>query len=293
MRFAYDFNVGTGDPVLLLVFWALGACMISMALLAWLPEALLAVFAIAAIALHNLLDPVNARDLGDHAMWWNLLHQVGAFKLGPAIVIVGYPLIPWVAVMALGFAAGLLFTFDPERRQRMLVRAGFALTLIFSVSRAINQYGDPAHWSTQSSALFTVLSFLNTTKYPPSLDFLCMTLGPALLALAWLDRRQPGSANPLVVLGRAPLFYFVAHFMLAHLVVAALAFARYGSAATGFIFTPVPSMGGDRKLYPPDFGYDLWVVYAVWIAIVVALYPACRWWASAKSVSRNWWWRYL
>ncbi len=293
MRLAYDFNVGTSDPVLLLVFWALGACMIVLAALAWLPETALAVLAVAAIALHNLLDPVNARDFGDHAMWWNIVHQVGAFKLGPAFVIVGYPLIPWVAVMALGFTAGKLFTLEPERRQQLLVRAGLALTVTFIVARAINRYGDPAHWSTQSSAALTVLSFLNTTKYPPSLVFLCMTLGPALLALAWFDRRQPTATNPLVVLGRAPLFYFVAHFMLAHLVVAALAFVKYGSAATAFIFTPVPSMGGDRKLYPPDFGDDLWVVYLVWIAIVVALYPACRWWANAKATNRNWWWRYL
>lgn len=293
MRAAYDFNVGTSDPVLLLVFWGLGACMVALGALVWLPERALAAVAIATIALHNLLDPVTARSFGDHAMWWNLLHQVGAFKLGGALVIIGYPLIPWVAVMALGFTAGKLYALEPATRQRALLGAGLALSAAFVALRALNHYGDPARWATQPDAVFTALSFLNTTKYPPSLLFLCMTLGPALVALALLDRRALGAQHPLVILGRAPLFYFVAHFLLAHLVTAALAFARYGAAATHFIFTPVPSMGGSRTLYPPGFGYDLWVVYAVWIGIVLALWPACRWWAARKAASRDWWWRYL
>ena len=120
-----------------------------------------------------------------------------------------------------------------------------------------------------------------------------MTLGPALLALAWLDYRpfQPG--NPLLVFGRTPLFYFVAHFYAAHIIAKALAVVRYGRPALSFMFQPVPSMGGPRQLFPPDFGYDLWVVYVVWISIVIAMYPLCRWYSNVKARRREWWWSYL
>ena len=120
-----------------------------------------------------------------------------------------------------------------------------------------------------------------------------MTLGPALVALAWLDRASLADANPLVVLGRVPLFYFVLHFYAAHVASAALAWIRYGTAAFGFILHPVPSMGGPADLYPRGFGYDLWVAYAVWAVIVAALYPACRWWADVKRRRREWWVSYL
>jgi hypothetical protein len=142
--------------------------------------------------------------------------------------------------------------------------------------------------------MFTVLSFLNTSKYPPSLIFLLMTLGPALLGLAWLDRAPFAPTHPLVVFGRAPLFYFVAHFFAAHLVAMALAFLRYGATAWTFVRHPVPSMGGPRLLYPPDFGYDLWVAYVVWMGIVLALYPACRGVAAWKARrEKKWWVSYL
>jgi uncharacterized membrane protein len=289
MRLAYNFSVSLEYPVFLLVLWVLGACMIGLALLVWVPPRVMMIAALATIALHNLLDPIAARDLGGAAAVWNLLHQAGAFRLGQLTVIVGYPLLPWIAVMALGFASGPLFRLAPAERQRILVTAGAAATIGFTALRAWNGYGDPAPWQPQPSPVFTALSFLNTTKYPPSLIFLLMTLGPALIALAWLDRRGLNSWHPLVVLGRAPLFYFVAHFFLAHLAAALLALGRYGGAAWSFIFHPLPSMGGPRPLYPESFGYDLWVVYVVWAAIVLALYPACRRVAAWKAGRTEWW----
>ena len=148
-------------------------------------------------------------------------------------------------------------------------------------------------WSWGSSAVYTVLWFLNTTKYPPSLQFLLMTLGPALLLLLYFDRRSFSRSNPLIVFGRVPLFYFVLHFIAAHVAAFALAVLTYGSSAFTFMWQPVPSMGGAAKAFPPDFGWDLWVAYAVWIAIVVALYPLCRWFASVKERGRDWWLSYL
>jgi uncharacterized membrane protein len=170
---------------------------------------------------------------------------------------------------------------------------GIATCIGFVLLRAVNGYGDPAPWSSQPSAAFTLLSFLDASKYPPSLIFLLMTLGPALVALASLDRAQLAVSNPLVVFGRAPLFYFVAHFFLAHVAAVALAFVRYGATTWTFAFHPVPSMGGPRTLYPPDFGDDLGVAYVVWFVIVLALYPACRAVAAWKARREQWWVSYL
>ena len=293
MRLAYNFDFSQRYPVLLLVLWVLGGCMIVLAALVWLPLRALAVLSVAMIALHNLLDPVNASRFGAASFGWNLFHQPGVFRFAGAIVIVGYPLVPWVAVMALGFCFGRVFQLEAAVRRRYLVTIGAAATLGFVALRALNLYGDPFPWSHQSSVSFTALSFLNTTKYPPSLAFLLMTLGPALLVLAWLDRRSLGAEHPLIAFGRVPLCYFVVHFYAAHLASAGLALIKYGSSALGFIFHPVPSMGGPKELYPTGFGYDLWVAYAVWAAVVLSLYPLCRWFARLKANRRDWWLSYL
>lgn len=293
MQLAYNFSVSAQYPMFLLVLWVLGASMVGLAAWIWLPTRVVMVAALMMIALHNLLDPIQAGSLGSAAGLWNLLHQVGAFRLADRIVIVGYPIVPWVAVMAFGFACGPIFERPAEERQRWLRRAGVVAAIGFVVVRGLNGYGDPIPWAGQASGVMTALSFLNVTKYPPSLAFLLMTLGPSLLALAWLDRRGLPASHPLVVLGRAPLFFFVAHFFLAHAAAVVLAWLRYGAAASAFTFYPLPSMGGPRELYPPDYGFDLWVVYLVWAAIVIALYPACRWFADLKSRRREWWVSYL
>lgn len=293
MRFAYNFGLTADYPVLLLVLWVLGLCMVVMSAVVWLPLPTIAVASVATIALHNTLDTISAKQFGDASWLWSVLHQPGVFNAAGALVIVGYPLVPWIAVMALGFVCGRLYQLEPKMRQNRLVMIGAVLCVGFVVVRGLNHYGDPQPWSTQSSATFTLLSFLNTTKYPPSFAFLLMTLGPALLGLAWVDRVSPARTHPLVVLGRVPLFYFVTHFFAAHIAAAALALARYGSTAWAFVVNPVPSMGAPPGLYPKDFGYDLWVVYVVWAAIVIALYPACRWFASVKATRRWWWLSYL
>jgi uncharacterized membrane protein len=228
MRLAYTFDLSQRYPVLLLVLWVLGACMIGLAVLVWLPIRALAVLSVAAIALHNCLDQMRADQFGSAAGMWNLLHQPGAFSLAGATIIVGYPMVPWIAVMALGFCFGRVFLMERSVRLRYLAVTGATASLGFVVIRVLNGYGDPVPWMKQTSPGYTGLSFLNTTKYPPSLDFLLMTLGPALLALACLDRRGLKQSNPLVVLGRVPLFYFVIHFYAAHAAAVVLAVFRYG-----------------------------------------------------------------
>jgi uncharacterized membrane protein len=293
MQLAYNFDIGASYPIFLLVLWVLGACMIALAALVWLPLPALLGLSVAMIVLHHLADGVTARAFGAWAPAWNLLHQVGAFQLAGRLFIAAYPLIPWIAVMALGFCLGPLFLDRPERRQRVLITTGASIAVGFILLRMINAYGDPSPWTPQATSAFTGLSFLNTTKYPPSLAFLLMTLGPGLLLLGVFERFSFARSNPLIVFGRVPLFYFVLHFYAAHAVAVMLALITYGSAAWGFMFQPVPSMGGPAKAFPPDFGYDLWVTYVAWISIVAALYPLCSWFARYKERHQSPWLSYL
>lgn len=205
--------------------------------------------------------------------------------------VTAYPVLPWIGVMSLGYCLGTVFLWDAARRRRFLVRLGLGFTVAFIALRAINIYGDPFRWSHQASASFTVLSFLNTTKYPPSLDFLLMTLGPALIVMAWLDHLHFSFTNPLIVFGRVPFFYYVAHMLLAHLIAVGMNFVRYGRQA--FLLLPPPSMGTPGKLFPTDYGFPLWTVYAVWIAVLVLLYPVCLWFARVKQRHHGWWLSYL
>ncbi|HET7239556.1 MAG TPA: heparan-alpha-glucosaminide N-acetyltransferase domain-containing protein [Gemmatimonadales bacterium] len=292
MRLAYNFSFSGEYPLFLIVLWALGGCMIVLAALVWLPLPALAALSLAAIAGHNLLDGFDPARLGAAGLW-NVIHQPGPLQLPWGTAFVAYPLVPWVAVMALGFCLGPVYGWDSTRRTRLLLGLGAAATLGFVILRAINRYGDPVAWAAQSSPSYTLLSFLNTTKYPPSLDFLLMTLGPASLALAWLEQRGTRWINPLVVFGRVPLFYFILHFYAAHLSAVALALATYGWKAWAFAFHPVPSMGGPSTVFPAAFGWDLWVAYLVWGVIVVGLYPVCRWFAGVKARRREWWLGYL
>jgi uncharacterized membrane protein len=293
MQLAYNFDVSSRYPVLLLVLWMLGACLIILAALVWLPIPVLAVISIATIVLHHLVDGINARSLGPYGPLWNLLHEIGAFPFAGRTVIAAYSLVPWFAVMALGFCLGPLFAKPASVRQRILLGAGLGATTAFVMLRAVNVYGDPTPWSIQPTPVSTALSFLNTTKYPPSLSFLLMTLGPALVILARFERLSFSRSNPLIVFGRVPLFYFVLHFYLAHLLAVLAAAVTYGSTAWSFMFQPVPSMGGPPQAFPEGFGYALWVTYMMWLLLVVVLYPVCRWYTGVKSRRRSRWLAYL
>lgn len=290
VQFAFRFNFGSG-PVILNVLWALGWCMVILSVLIHLPIRVLAPLSIAVIVLHNLADNVSASQFGSWGWIWTVIHQPGILPIHGAVVVVAYPLVPWFAVMAAGFCFGPIFNLPPDQRQRRMVRIGLGLTLAFLVIRGINSYGDPVPWSNEPPGM-ALLSFLRCTKYPPSLDFLLMTLGPALLLLAALDRFTfLKRANPLLVFGRVPLFFFILHLYLIHLLAIPLALFRYGHA--GFLFTPAPSMGGAANVYPSDYGYSLGVVYLLWILVVVLLYPVCLWFARLKERRKDWWLSYF
>jgi uncharacterized membrane protein len=292
LRFVFflDYHF-TNAFFLLNVIWMLGLCMIVLAALVHLPRRVLLILSIATVLGHNLLDRFTPNQFGSAAWLWDIVHQQGFFRAGSNAFVVAYPLVPWFAVMALGFCLGPVFQWESARRQQLLIRLGVGVTIAFFVVRAINLYGDPIPWSAQSTPLFTALSFLNCTKYPPSLDFLLMTLGPALLVLALLERVRLADANPLLVFGRVPFFYFVLHLAVIHVIAIVISFFRYGH--TPFLFMNAPSLGGPRDAFPPDFGVSLWAVYAIWILLVAMLYPVCRRFAQLKRDRRDWWLSYL
>lgn len=293
MQFAYNFRISSQFPVFLLILWIFGICMIFLAALIHLPVSWLFALSASIVVLHNCLDRISAAQFGSFGWLWRILHQPGVFTLSGKAILVTYTLLPWIAVMSLGFCFGQILYWEPPARQRIMRRIGFSLIAAFVVLRAINFYGDPAPWSHQKSILFTALSFLNVTKYPASLEFLLMTFGPAFLVLAYFDRHPPSIKNPLIVFGRVPLFYFILHFYLIHGLAVLLAWLRYGGIAFSFMFNPLPSMGGPRQLFPPNFGYSLWVTYLLWILVVAFLYPLCKWFANVKSTRRSWWLSYL
>jgi uncharacterized membrane protein len=243
------------------------------------------------IVAHNLFDPIRAASLGALAPLWTVLHTPGIVVATPAYtVFAAYPLVPWIGVTAVGFGLGPLYAQRDDRRRGTLFALAVAAILSFVVLRWVNIYGDPSAWTTQRSALFSLLSFLNTTKYPPSLLFLLMTLGPALLILWLADARTPPLLRPAVVVGKVPLFYFVLHLSLIHLLAVVVCYARYGTAHWMF---ESPRLDQYPITSPPGWGYSLPIVYVVWAIVVLVLYPLCRWYARVKERRGVWWLSYL
>jgi uncharacterized membrane protein len=293
VRFGWFFNLDY-HFVLLQVIWAIGWGMVVLAGLVFLPTRAVAAFGLSLIFLHNLLDRFGAADFGPLRWLWVLLHEANVVSPRPGYVLLSaYPLVPWVGVMAAGYAFGSLLTLERGRRRRVLLSIGGAAVALFVLLRALNLYGDPQPWSAQPrGAWYTFLSFLNTQKYPPSLLFLLMTLGPAVVALALFDRaREPAAwARPFVVFGRVPMFYYLLHVPLMHLVAVVFSYLKYGRADWLYLNWSPP---GQTPLEPPGYGYDLWVVYLVWLGVVAALYPLCRWFAGVKGRRRDAWLSYL
>jgi len=273
------------------VLWALGWAMIVLSALVWLPASVVGIVGAVIIVTHNLFDGVQASSLGAFGPLWTALHAPGVLWTdGTHTVFAAYVLIPWVGVTAVGYSLGQVYRWEPERRRRFLVRMGIAAVVAFIALRAVNIYGDPSRWAHQRSALFTALSFINTTKYPPSLLYLLMTLGPALLFLRAVDGRTPSALQPALVFGKVPMFYYVLHIVLVHLIAVGVCVARYGSAHWMF---ESPSIDKYPITQPPGWPVPLPVVWLIWVCVVVLLYPVCRWFAGVKRRRTDWWLSYL
>lgn len=300
VRFAVVFNLdyhstfGMGQ-----VIWAIGVSMIVMAALIYLPTKLVGAFGVAMIVLHNLLDrfqlPPNIAFGGEPPpdVWqviWIILHQQGVVPIpGTTGAFVLYPLIPWIGVMAAGYAFGTLYGWERERRRKWLFILGGAATLLFVVVRLTNLYGDPVVWTVQDTPAFTFLSFLNTTKYPPSLLYLLMTLGPGLIVLGLTDKID-GKAiwqRIAITFGRVPMFFYILQWFTAHLSGVVLTLLA-GKDISYFFGSPI---GGQPP--PNDAGFPLWVVYAAWFVGLLILYPLCAWWGRLKQRNKHWLLSYL
>jgi uncharacterized membrane protein len=281
LQFNFDYHITFLD-----VLWALGWAMIVLSGLVYLPAPAVSAFGIVMIASHNLFDSVQSSN-----PIWSILHSLNFILANPQhSVFVAYPLIPWVGVTAAGYGLGQIYNWDPGRRKAFLLRLGIALVAAFLVLRGINIYGDPFRWATQKSAAFTVLSFLNTTKYPPSLLFLLMTLGPVMIFIWAVDTRTPQFLRPALVIGKVPMFYYLLHFLLIHLLAVAVCFACYGQVHWMF-----ESPGIDQFPFtpPPGWGFSLPIIYLFWASVVLALYPLCRWFAALKQRRSDFWLSYL
>ena len=282
---SYQFNVDY-RVTMLVVLWALGWALIALSALVRLPVSVVTAIGVVMIAGHNLFDSVQSTN-----PLWVILHSPGFVVNAPNhVVFVAYPLIPWIGVTAVGYGLGRVYDWDATRRRAFLLRLGIALSLGFVLLRGVNVYGDPSRWTRQTTAVFSLLSFLNTTKYPPSLLFLLMTLGPAMIFLRAVDGGTPRLLRPARVIGKVPLFYYMGHFALIHLLAVIVCYLRYGSAHWMF---ESPDIGHYPFTAPPGWGYSLPVVYLVWALVVAAMYPLCRWFASLKQRRSDGWLSYL
>ena len=273
VRLGWTFNLGPFQEFTAGVIWVIGVSMIALAALVWLPRWAIAGVALVMIASHNLLDGIRADQFGDGGALWHILHQPGVAHLGDGIkLFVLYPLVPWIGVMAAGYALGPVMQREPGARQRLLFGLGAAVTLGFVLLRASNLYGDPAPWTGQATWLATVLSFLNCEKYPPSLLYLMMTLGPALMLLAAFEHARGWLAGVLATFGQVPFFFYVVHIYLIHALAVAAGLAMTGTLASN-----------------PGIGLSLAGIYLIWLLVLVLLYPVCRWFAGLKQRGGGWW----
>jgi uncharacterized membrane protein len=287
-----------------LVIWALGACMVLMAAIVRMPLRWVAAFSGVMILGHDLLDPVRPRQFGSLAWLWTILHVRGGALLPFHVQkFVLFPLIPWVGVMAAGYVFGSVYLLEKDRRRKLIAQIGLGLTVAFIVLRLTNLYGNPpvglggvsqGPWHIQPTVEETVILFFDVEKYPPSLQFLLMTLGPSLLLLAWLDkkldqkdgRRSISPAlSPLLTFGRVPMFFYILHLYLIHSLAVLVAVLSH---------QPVTWLLNGGFLGAPDgWGYNLPFVYLMWITVVVVLYFPCRWYEGVKQRRKDWWLSYI
>ena len=285
------------------VIAALGTCMVLMAALVRLPLRWLGALSVFVIATHNLLDGIRPARVGSWAWLWVVLHRRGFVFLPFHIpMFVLFQIIPWVAVMGAGYAFGTVYLLDAERRRKIIFRLGLVLTLAFVMLRIANVYGNPpvglggvsqGDFHVQPTVEKTVILFLDVEKYPPSLEFLLMTLGPSLLLLFGIDKwssrngTASGLASVLVIYGRVPLFYYILHIYLIHAlaVLVALVFRQPVTWLLhgGFFLNDIPD----------GYGHNLPFIYLIWIVAVATLYLPCRWWGDLKRRRKDWWLSYL
>jgi len=260
------------------VIWAIGISMVILGLMIWLPFEIILAVGLLIVLGHNALDFYEKDQTTPFSSTYNLIHRQGFHSLWGRQLLILYPFLPWAGLMMLGYCLGnVLRNNDAAWRKRYLIIAGMSTIALFIILRYINVYGDPAPWSQQPNVFYTFLSFINSSKYPPSLFFMCMTIGPALLLMAWWDEIQNGFTKVVSVYGRVPFFYFLAHLFVIHLFSAVTYFMRGHSFEEGV--NPTAFI----KFIQPGEGVQLRYVYIIWLAVVIILYPLCKWYDQYKT----------
>jgi uncharacterized membrane protein len=290
VTFAWTFDV-TYTFIVLQVIWAIGVSMVVLSALVFLPNWFVLAVGIAFVFGHNLLDSVSVQGTSGWSFLWSALHQPNVFFGGTTIVNLVYPVLPWIGLMALGYSTGVLYTkdFSWGTRRRLLLFIGAVVLLVFLVLRGFNLYGEPRPWREQESLIFTVMSFLNTTKYPASLHFLLMTMGPTLIFLSAFETAKHSLTKPFLVFGKVPFFFYIVHLYVVH-ALAILMLVYKGRSWDEYILSAQAISSGSLS----RFGLGLEAVYLIWILVIVLLYPLCRWYQKYKeSHPSKWWLSYL
>ena len=269
-----------------LVIWALGMSMIVLSGLIHLPKSIILFISLAMILGHNYFDSYDPGTLV-----WSFLHQPKLYQWEGINIFALYPLIPWIGVMAAGYCLGSWYDnkFEPARRKKLLLYTGIVATMLFIALRYTNWYGDSILWSRQSQPGLTLMSFLSLSKYPPSLLYLLATLGPALIFLSFTEKSNNWISRQMRVIGRVPMFYYIVHIYLIHIVAMIAASLTPGHSWSDMLLSTWVSF--EPKLV--GFGYSLPVTYAFWFGMIVILYFLCRWYDAYKRSHKHWWLSYL
>ena len=269
--------------------WSIAISMILLGVMIWLPYQAIFATGLLIVLGHNALDFYEKTLRAAPPWWYSLLHVPGQYSLWDGHqLFIFYPFLPWAGLMMLGYCFGKLFLkFEGAARKKMLLWLGIGVIAFFIILRATNEYGDPGHWSTQKNGLYTFLSFMRVQKYPPSLLYMCATVGIGILFLAFAGNVKNGLTRFITVYGRVPFLYYVLHFFLIHTISAICYLSRGHSFADGL----KSQQGGFLpKFIAPGEGYSLLAVYIIWICIVVTFYPVCKWFSEYKRAHREKWW---
>ena len=299
----FGWSFGFPYPLFLQVIWAIGWSMIALAGLVFLPRVAVLVIGLAIVCGHNLLDPLTPQQFGAGALLWTILHEGGPiFVAGAPVGLAAYPILPWIGIMAVGYGMGPLFTLPAAARDAKLLALGAGMIAIFVLLRGFELYGNPTgglaagpfasgiNWRDQETLGGMIMAFLNVQKYPPSLMFTLVTLGIGFLLLPLLARLRGVPQRVLLTFGAVPLFFYVLHIYLVH-ALAIAANAGIGRDASGLFNYLINAFFAPERV--EGLGFSLPWVYAAWIAVLVLLYPLCRWWVGVKAKRRDWWLSYL
>jgi uncharacterized membrane protein len=286
----------TFDPLyhvlILQVIWAIGISMVILGLMVWLPVNIILCIGILIICFHNMLDHEEIIRNGKVGVFWDLMHRGNfeAIRFAPNhIFLLVYAFLPWTGIMLLGYGMGRIFmgVFSPKRRRKILIIAGSVFILIFFIFRSYNHYGDPVHWELQRTQLFSWLSFINLSKYPPSLDYIALTIGVAMIMLGLLDRVSNKSFEFVKVFGRVPFFFYILHIYLIHSLTVILFFVQ------GYSEKDIAPQHAPFYFRPDHFGFGLAGVYLLWLAVILILFPFCKWYDNYKTTHKKWWLSYI